>query len=159
MVTFSTHPKAFQLLTYNKVSHGLRIPDAHTNLPARGPASTNLPARSHTLQTYAPVVQHMWSSSYVPPRTQHLSTMSTEHTNLPRSYPHRRVIEYEPPCSYHHMLSTIHEPSRSWHNISWSMFHQNVQTIHINCTKLAWARSLSLSDQACLGQAKIPRLS
>jgi len=79
--------------------------DAHTNLPARGLASTNLLARSPTLRTYPPVVQHMWSSSYVPPRTQHLSTMSTEHTNLPRSYPHRRVIEYEPPRSYHHMLS------------------------------------------------------
>jgi len=78
----------------------------------------------------------MWSTSYVPPRTQHLSTVSTEHTNLPHSYPHRRVIEYEPPRSYHHMLSTIHEPTRSWHSISWSMFHQSVQTIHINCTKL-----------------------
>jgi len=89
LVTFSTHPKAFQPLTYNKVSHGLRIHDAHTNLPARGPASTNLPAHSPTLRTYPPVVQHMWSISCVPPRTQHLSTMSTEHTN-------------------HHMLSTIH---------------------------------------------------
>ncbi|QCE03516.1 hypothetical protein DEO72_LG8g1541 [Vigna unguiculata] len=55
----SDSPKAVQLLTYNKVSHGLRIPDAHTNLPARGPASTNLPARSPTLRTYPPVVQHM----------------------------------------------------------------------------------------------------
>ncbi|QCD93602.1 hypothetical protein DEO72_LG5g1677 [Vigna unguiculata] len=37
--------------------------------------------------------------------------------------------------------------------------HQCVQTIHTNCTKLAWARSLSLSDQVCLAQAKLPRLS
>ncbi|QCE11430.1 hypothetical protein DEO72_LG10g2663 [Vigna unguiculata] len=37
--------------------------------------------------------------------------------------------------------------------------HQSVQTIHTSCTKLAWARSLSLSDQACLAQAKLPRLS
>jgi len=28
--------------------------------------------------------------------------------------------------------------------------HQCVQTIHTNRTKLAWAKSLSLSDQACL---------
>ena len=100
----------------------------------------------------------MWFTSYVPPRTQHLSTMSTEHTNLPRSYPHKRVIEYEPPRSYHHMLSTIHEPTRSWHNISWSMFHQSMPTIHIDCTKLAWARSLSLSDQVCLAQHNNSRL-
>ncbi|QCD89300.1 hypothetical protein DEO72_LG4g244 [Vigna unguiculata] len=44
--------------------------------------------------------------------------VSTEHTNLPRPYPHVRVTGYEPPRSYHHMSSTIHEPTRSWHNIS-----------------------------------------
>ena len=44
--------------------------------------------------------------------------MSTEHTNLPISYPHVRVTGYEPPRSYHHMSSTIHEPTRSWHSIS-----------------------------------------
>jgi len=120
-----------QLLIHNKVSHGLRIPDAHTNMLAHGPTSTNLPTRSPTLRTYPPVVQHMWFTSCVPPRTQHLSTVSTEHTNLPRSYRHRRVIEYEPPRSYHHMLSTIYEPTRSWHSISWSMFHQSIPTIHI----------------------------
>ena len=59
LVTFSTCPKVVQLLTHNKVSHGLRIPDAHMNLPARGPASTNLPTRSPTLRTYPLVVQHM----------------------------------------------------------------------------------------------------
>jgi len=37
--------------------------------------------------------------------------------------------------------------------------HPCVQPIPTNCTKLAWARSLSLSDQACLAQAKLPRLS
>jgi len=37
--------------------------------------------------------------------------------------------------------------------------HQSIQIIHTSCTKLAWARSLSLSDQACLAQAKLPRLS
>jgi len=51
LVTFSTCSKAVQLLTHNKVSHGLEFLDAHTNLPARGPASTNLPARSPTLRT------------------------------------------------------------------------------------------------------------
>ncbi|QCE03710.1 hypothetical protein DEO72_LG8g1735 [Vigna unguiculata] len=33
------------------------------------------------------------------------------------------------------------------------------KSLHTNCTKLAWARSLSLSDQACLAEAKLPRLS
>jgi len=122
MVTSLTLPRLFNLQLNNKVSHVLRIHDAHTNLPVRGPASTNLSARSPTLWTYPPVVQHMWSISYVPSRTQHLSTVSTEHTNLPRSYPHKRVIMYEPPRSYHHMLPTIHEPTRSWHNIFWSTF-------------------------------------
>jgi len=56
LVTFSTCSKVVQLLTHNKVSHGLWIPDAHTNMPARGPASTNLPACSPTLWTYLPVV-------------------------------------------------------------------------------------------------------
>ncbi|QCD89892.1 hypothetical protein DEO72_LG4g844 [Vigna unguiculata] len=55
---------AVQLLTYNKVSHGLRIPDAYTNLPASGPASTNLPARSPTLRTYPPVVQHIMQTGF-----------------------------------------------------------------------------------------------
>ena len=54
--------------------------------------------------------------------------MSTEHTNLPRSYPHVRVTGYEPPYSYHHMLITIHEPTRSWHNISRSKCKSIVQT-------------------------------
>jgi len=146
MVKYLILPRLFNLHTNNKVSHGLRIHDAHMNLPARGPASTNLPARSHTLQICPPVVQHMWSTSYVPPRTQHLSTVSTEHTNLPRSYPHRRVIEYEPPRSYHHMSITTHEPTRSWHNISWSTLASIRTLIHTNYTKLTWARSLSLSD-------------
>ena len=132
-----------------KNSHGLKIHDAHTNLPARGPASTNFPARSPTLRTFPPVVQHMWSISYVPPRTQHLSNVGTEHTNLPCSYPHMRATGYEPPSSYHHMLTTIHEPTRSWHIISWSTF-ASMRTTHTNCTKLAWARRFSLSDQACL---------
>jgi len=92
------------------------------NLPARGPASTNLLIGSPTLRTYPPVLQHTWSTSYVPPRTQHLSSVSTEHTNLPRSYPHTRVSEYEPPRSYHHVFTTIHEPTHSWHNISWSKY-------------------------------------
>jgi len=91
--------------------------DAHTNLSAHGPASTNLSARSPTLRTYPPVVQHTWSISYVPPRKQYLSSVSMKHTNLPRSYPHTRVIGYEPPCSYHHMFTTIHKPTRLWNNI------------------------------------------
>jgi len=62
--------------SHNIVSLGLRVYDAHTNLPARGSASTNLPARSPTLRTYPSVVQHTWSTSYVPPRTQHLSSVS-----------------------------------------------------------------------------------
>ena len=76
--------------------------------------STNLPARSPTLRTYSPVVQHTWSTGYVPPHTQHLSSVSTEHTNLPCSYPHTRVTGYEPPCSYHHVFITNQEPNRSW---------------------------------------------
>jgi len=88
----SHYPQGFSAITsINQVSHRLRIYDAHMNLPARGPASTNLPARSPTLRTYPPVVQHMWSTSYVPPHTQHLSNVSTEHMNLPRSYPHMSV--------------------------------------------------------------------
>jgi len=122
LVTFSILPRLFKLQHNNKVSHGLRIYDAHTNLLARGHASTNLLACSPTLRTCPPVVQHMWSTSYVPARTQHLSTVSTDHTNLPRSYPHRRVSMYEPPRSYHHMSTTIHEPTRSWLSISWSTF-------------------------------------
>jgi len=38
------------------MEHGLRIYDAPMNLPTRGLASTNLPARSATLQTSPPVV-------------------------------------------------------------------------------------------------------
>jgi len=59
------------------------------------------------------VVQHTWSTSYIPPRTQHLTSVSTKHTNLSRSYPHTRVIGYEPPRSYHHVFITNHEPTRS----------------------------------------------
>jgi len=72
----------------------------------------------------------MWSTSLVPPRTWHLSNVSTKHTNLPRSYPHVRVIGYEPPRSYHHMLTTIHEPTRSWHSISRSKCSIIAQTTH-----------------------------
>jgi len=71
------------------IDHGLRIYDTHTNLPARGPTSTNLLARSPTLRTSPLVVQHMWSISYESPRSQHLSSVSTEHTNLPACIPTR----------------------------------------------------------------------
>jgi len=64
------------------------------NMPARGPAFTNLPARSPALRTSPLIVQHMWSTSPVPPCTWQLSIVRTEHMNLP--------------CSDHHMLSTIH---------------------------------------------------
>jgi len=40
------------------------IYDVHTNLPARGPAYTNLSARSPTLRTYPSVVQHMLFTSF-----------------------------------------------------------------------------------------------
>ena len=114
-------PQGFSTFTsHNKVSHGLSIYGAHTNLPVRGPASTNLPTRSPTLRTCPSVLQHRWSTSYVPSHTLHLSSMSTKHTNLPHSYPHTRLTGYEPIRSYHHVLTTIHEPTRSWHNISWS---------------------------------------
>ena len=76
--------------------------------------STNLPARSPTLRTSPSVVQHTWSTNYDSPRSQHLLCVSTEHTNLPRSYPHTRVAGYEPPRSYHHVFITSHEPTRSW---------------------------------------------
>jgi len=72
----------------------------------------------------------MWSTSPVPPRTWHLSSVSIEHTNLPRSYPHVRVTGYEPPRSYHHMLTTIYEPTRSWHNMSRSKCSIIAQTTH-----------------------------
>ena len=90
----------------------------------------NLPARSPTLRTCPPVVQHMWSTSLVPPRTWHLLDVSTEHTNLPRSYSYVRVTGYELSRSYHHMLTTIHEPTRSWHNISRSKCRSIAQTTH-----------------------------
>jgi len=61
----------------NKLAMDSGSYDTHTNLPARGPKSTNLPAHSPTLRTCPPVVQHLWSTSYVPPRTQHLSIVST----------------------------------------------------------------------------------
>ncbi|QCE03701.1 hypothetical protein DEO72_LG8g1726 [Vigna unguiculata] len=85
------------------IDHGLRIYDAHTNQPIRGPASTNLPARSLTLRT-SPTA----------------TSLKCEHGTYepPRSYPHTRVTRYQPPRSYHHMFTTIHEPTRSWHNIS-----------------------------------------
>jgi len=51
--------------------------------------STNLLARSPTLQTSPSVVQHMWSTSYEPLRSQHLSSVSTKHTNLPARIPIR----------------------------------------------------------------------
>jgi len=56
---------------------------ASTNLPAHGPTSMNLPARSHTLRTSPPVVQHTWSNKYEPLRLQQPSSVNTEHTNLP----------------------------------------------------------------------------
>ena len=67
------------------------------------------------------------------PRTSpHMASLnvSTEHTNLLRSYPHVRATGYEPPRSYHHMLNTIHEPTRSWHNISRSKCSISAQTTH-----------------------------
>ena len=51
------------------IDHGLRIYDASTNLPTRGPAFTNLLARSPTLRTSPPVVQHTSSTSYEPVRS------------------------------------------------------------------------------------------
>jgi len=105
-------PQGFSTFnSHSKVNHGVMIYDAHTNLFTRGFAPTNLRACSPNLRTYPPIVQHMWSTSYVPPRTQHLSNVSMKHTDLPRSYPHMRVTRYEP---------TIYEPTRSWHSISWS---------------------------------------
>jgi len=80
---------------------------------------------------------------------QHLSSVSTEHTKLPRSYPHTRVIGYEPPRSYHHMFTTIHEPTRSWHNIFRSKYSIIVLKHHtptINNSIIAW-RSLSAARQ------------
>ena len=77
----------------------------------------------------------MWSIS---PRTSpHVASLnvSTEHTNLPRSYPHVRVTEYEPPRSYHHMSTTIHEPIRSWYNIFpiQAKHHYQLKTTHTTC--------------------------
>jgi len=65
---------------------------AFTNLPARSLASTNLPACSPTLWTSPPVVQHAWSTNYEPPCSQHLSSVSTKHTNLLARIP---IQEYQ----------------------------------------------------------------
>ena len=104
--------------------------DAHTNLPARGLASTNLPARgpaSTNLPARSPT--HVIHQPRTSPHVASLS-VSTEHTNLPHSYPHVRVTGYEPPCSYHHMSNTIHEPTRSWHSISRSKCRSIAQSTH-----------------------------
>jgi len=63
-------PQGFSTFNlHNKIKHRLGIYDAHTNLPARGPAFTNLPTRNPTLRICPPVVQHTWSTSYVPSHT------------------------------------------------------------------------------------------
>ncbi|QCD83486.1 hypothetical protein DEO72_LG2g3830 [Vigna unguiculata] len=49
-------PRLFSLHNIQLVSLGLTIYDAHTNLLARGPASTNLHARSPALRTSPLVV-------------------------------------------------------------------------------------------------------
>jgi len=76
------------------------------------------------------IVQHTWSTSYVPPHMQHLSGVIMEHMNLPRLYPHTRVTGYEPPCLYHHVFTTIHELTHSWHNISWTKSASLIITTH-----------------------------
>ncbi|QCD89140.1 hypothetical protein DEO72_LG4g78 [Vigna unguiculata] len=88
--------------------------------PRSQSCSTDLPARSPTYVIHQPRTSPHVASLNV----------STEHTNLPRSYPHVRVTGYEPPRSYHHMLTTIHEPTRSWHSISQSKCSIIAQTTH-----------------------------
>jgi len=57
-------PKAFQPSQHTNSSLGFRVYDAHTNLSARGPTFTNLPARSPALRT-SPLVVLL----YEPPRS------------------------------------------------------------------------------------------
>jgi len=64
------------------LGHRPRIYHASTNLAVRGPTSTNLRARSPTLRTFLPVVQHTWSNNQEPPRSQQPLSVSMEHTNL-----------------------------------------------------------------------------
>jgi len=83
------YPKVFQPASHTTTNYGLRIYDAPTNLPVRDPASTNLLAHSLTLWTSPPIVQHMWSTIYEPPHSQHLSSVTTKHMNLPAHIPTR----------------------------------------------------------------------
>jgi len=82
-------PKFSNLQVTQIIDHGPKMYDASTNLPARGPTSTNLFVCSPTLRTSSPVVQHTWSNNYEPPCSQQLSSVSTEHTNLPARIPTR----------------------------------------------------------------------
>jgi len=71
-----------------------RVYNALTNLSICGLASTNLPARSPTH-----VIHQLRTSPLA-------ASLKCEHET------------YEPPCSNHHVFTTIHEPTRLWHNIS-----------------------------------------
>ena len=75
----------------------------------------SFPPRTYIARDPTHVIHQL--RTFVPPRTQHISSVSMEHTNLHRSYPHPRVIGYEPPHSNHHVFITIHEPTCSWYNI------------------------------------------
>ncbi|QCD89215.1 hypothetical protein DEO72_LG4g155 [Vigna unguiculata] len=77
-------PKDFKPSVDNKVSHGLRIHDAHTNLLTRGPASTNLPARSPTLRTCPPVIQHMFNAKS---RLGEPYSFGRDHPSLNNNFP------------------------------------------------------------------------
>jgi len=153
-------PRFSNLQFTQKVSHGLRIHDAHTNLPARGLASTNLPARSPTIdlpvRSPTHLIHQLRTSSFA-------TSLKCEHgTYKPtRSYPHTRVTGYEPPRSYHHVFTTTHEPTRSWHNISWSKYRITTYKQHTQvtaCNTIAW-RYLSVARRKhCADrQARHPR--
>jgi len=113
-------------------------------MPARSPVSMNLPARSPALRTCPPVVQHMWSTSYVPPRTRRLkcehetyeptSLVSPLESNkiwtslLISSRVHHHPWTY-PLMAQHLMIQVYHHCLKATHTAT-------------NCNSIAW-RNLS----------------
>ncbi|QCE10433.1 hypothetical protein DEO72_LG10g1663 [Vigna unguiculata] len=91
-------------------------------MPARGPASTNLPARNPALRTSSLVVL-----LYEHPRLESCSTdllahspthvIHQLHTSLHASSLKCEHGTYEPTCSYPHTRVTRDEPPRSYHHM------------------------------------------
>jgi len=116
--------------TYPSWSYGFQC----FHKPARSWSnSTNRPARSPTLWTFLPVVQHTWSTSYEPLNMQHLSSVSTEHTNLPtriptREYQDMNLLAHIPTCSSPIINLPPHDnikdiPNKDQHNKPCKTYH------------------------------------